>query len=48
MEFVECEIMNKNDDERTIVAIIIMLLGLLLAMYYHFRLIEYVASRGAR
>ena len=47
MEFVECEIMNDNDDEKTIVAIIIMVLGLLLAMYYRFRLIEYIASRGA-
>lgn len=38
--------MNDKDDGKTIIAIIIMLLGLLLAMYYRFRLLEYVASRG--
>ena len=38
--------MNDKDDEKTIIAIIILLLGLALALYYCFRLLEYVASRG--
>ena len=38
--------MNDNDDEKTIIAIIIMLLGLALAFYCRLRLIEYVANRG--
>lgn len=38
--------MNDKDDGKTIVAIIIMLLGLALALYYRFRLLEYIANRG--
>ncbi len=38
--------MNDKDDGKTIIAIIIMLLGLALALYYRFRLLEYIANRG--
>lgn len=38
--------MNDKDDGKTIVVIIIMLLGLALALYYRFRLLEYIANRG--
>ena len=38
--------MNKNDDVKSIIAIIIILLSLAAALYHRLRLLEYATNRG--
>lgn len=38
--------MNKNNDVKSIIVIIIILLSLAVALYHRLRLLEYAANRG--